>query len=215
MATTTNNSAYKVHVQHTNEAEVNSVNIEDGAMLHTTDALYMGHNGQQVIVYPQGGASTLGWARYDDTQYTTALDTRLTLVDGVEVIMPNNAGNIIQSDDVVFYNGATKKVLGHNINDVYVTTVVFKMRTVNANQTHVDVRFVSALGAGEIERVRKSISFHKGNDTIQDEHEVFQYYTDSNFVDNGIQIKITADGADVQIWDVIYFIQRTQNGRWS
>lgn len=215
MATTTKNSAYTVHVQHTNEAEVNSVNIEDGAMLHTTDALYMGHNGQQVIVYPQGGSSTLGWARYDDTQYTTALDTRLTLVDGVEVIMPNNAGNIIQSDDVVFYNGATKKVLGHNINDVYVTTVVFKMRTSNANQTHIDIIFVSPLGAGQIERVRKSIPFHKGNDTIQDGHEVFQYYTDSNFVDNGIQIKITATGANVEIWDVIYFIQRTQNGRWS
>lgn len=215
MATTKNNSAYKVHVHHTNQAEVDSVNVENGAMLHTTDALYMGHNGEQVIVYPQGGSSTLGWARYDDTQYTTALDTRLTLVDGVEVIMPNNAGNIITSDEVVFYDSATKKVLGHNINDVYVTTVVFKTRTSNANQSHVDIRFVSALGQGEIERIRKTIAFHKGNDTIQDEHEIFQYYTDSNFVDNGIQIKIMAEGADVEIWDIIYFIQRTQNGRWS
>ena len=215
MPTTKTNSGYKVHVHHTNQAEVDSVNIEDGAMLHTTDALYMGHNGEQVIVYPQGGSSTLGWARYDDTQYTTTLDTKLTLVDGVEVTMPNNSGNIVKSDDVEFYNGVTKKVIGHNINDVYVTTVVFKMKTSNANHTHVDIRFVSALGAGEIERITKPIGFYKGNNTIQNEHEIFQYYTDSNFVNNGIEIKIMAVGGNVEIWDVIYFIQRTQNGRWS
>jgi hypothetical protein len=50
---TTKNSSYRVHVQDTTEAEVASVNIENGAMLRTDSALYMGHNGSNVVVYPQ------------------------------------------------------------------------------------------------------------------------------------------------------------------
>ena len=39
---TTKNTSYKVHVHHTDQSEVDNVNIENGAMLHTTDALYYG-----------------------------------------------------------------------------------------------------------------------------------------------------------------------------
>lgn len=208
---TTKNTSYRVHVQDTTQSEVDSVNIENGAMLRTDSALYMGHNGQNVIVYPQGGVNSLGWARYDDTEYVGEDDT-LDLADGVEVVMPNNAGNVIKSGTNDFYNSATKKILGLNANDTYITTVVFKMRAPNANQTHLDLRFV---GDGEIERINKVIPFYKGNDTIQNEHEIFQYYTDANFVQNGVEIRIQAHGGTAEIWDVIYFIQRTQNGSLS
>ena len=204
---TAKNTSYRVHVQDTTEAVVSSVNIENGAMMRTDDALYMGHNGQNVIVYPQGGTSSLGWARYDDTEYVGSEDT-LDLADGVEVVMPNNAGNVVKSDSNNFYDGVTKKILGLNANDTYITTVVFKMRCPNANQTHLDLRFV---GDGEIERISKVIAFYKGNNTIQNEHEIFQYYTDANFVQNGVEIRIQAHGGTAEIWDVIYFIQRTQN----
>ena len=56
---TTKNTSYKVHVHHTDQSEVDNVNIENGAMLHTTDALYMGHNGSNVVVYPQGGTTSI------------------------------------------------------------------------------------------------------------------------------------------------------------
>ena len=56
---TTKNTSYKVHVHHTTQAEVDAVNIEDGALLHTTDALYMGHNTNNVVVYPQN-VTTIG-----------------------------------------------------------------------------------------------------------------------------------------------------------
>jgi hypothetical protein len=207
----TKNTSYRVHVQDTTEAVVSSVNIENGAMMRTDDALYMGHNGRNVIVYPQGGTSSLGWARYDDTEYAGSEDT-LDLVDGVEVVMPNNAGNVVKSGTNDFYNSVTKKILGLNANDTYITTVVFKMKCPNANQTHLDLRFV---GDGEIERISKVIAFYKGNDTIQNEHEIFQYYTDANFVQNGVEIRIKAHGGTAEIWDVIYFIQRTQNGSLS
>ena len=111
---TTKNTSYKVHVFHTDQAEVDSVNIEQGAMLHTDEALYMGHNGRNVIVYPQGGSKTLGWARYQDTQYTVASDaTKVILSDGVTVTLPNNAGTTTKSNaSLSFYNNETQKLNG-------------------------------------------------------------------------------------------------------
>jgi hypothetical protein len=208
---TIKNTSYKVHVQDTDQAEVDSVNIENGAMLRTDDALYMGHNGSNVIVYPQGGTSSLGWTRYDDSEYTSS--NKLTLSDQAEVVMPNNANTIIRSNsNLDFYNGTSKKILGINENDTYMFTFAFKAQTPNANQTHLDWRLV---GSGEIERVAGVVVFHKGNDVEQNEHILVQYYTDSTFVTDGVQLKIQSHGNSAEIWDVIYFIQRTQNASLS
>ena len=93
------NTAYRVHVEDVSQSVVDNVNIEDGAMLRTDEYLYMGHNNQNVIVYPQGGSKTLGWARYQDTQYTGASDaTKVILSDGVTVTLPNNAGTTTKSN---------------------------------------------------------------------------------------------------------------------
>jgi len=207
----TKNTAYRVHVEDVNQSVVDNVNIENGAMLHTDTALYMGHNGQNVVVYPQNGTTSLGWARYDDTVYTAA--AKLNLVDGVEVALTNNGGNTIKSHPSInFYNTATNKLLGVNENDVYVVTIVLSASAANANQTHLDLRLV---GSGQIERVHKTTGFYKGNDTTQNFHEVIQYYTDSTFVSDGVDIKIMADGGTAKVWDIIYFIQRTQNASIS
>lgn len=208
---TTKNTSYKVHVQHTDQSEVDNVNIESGAMLHTNDALYMGHGGSNVIVYPQGGTTQLGWARYDDTTYTSS--NKLSLSDGVEVKLPNNGGTIYRSHSSIdFYNPTSQKLLGLNENDVYVTTIVFNVSSPNANQTHIDLRMV---GSGDIERVHKTMAFFKGNDTAQNFHEVFQYYTDSTFVSDGVDVKISSIGGSASVWDIIFFIQRTQNASLS
>ena len=204
------NSAYKVHVEHTNQAEVDAVNIEDGAMLHTTDALYMGHNEQNVIVYPQTGGVNLGWARYDDTFYVGSDDTtKLILTDGVEVTLPNNAGNVVRSHSSIdFYDSATNKFVGANENDVYMATVVFKKSSGNANQTHIDFRLT---GADDYDRINMALGFYKGNDQTQNQHIMFQYYLDANALANGLTPKIQADGGNAKVWDIIFFIQRTQN----
>jgi hypothetical protein len=213
MSTTTNTS-YKVHVQHTNQAEVDAVNIEDGAMLHTTDALYMGHNGQNVIVYPQGGVTSLGWARYDDTFYDGSDDDhKLILSDGVEVTFPNNGGTVYRSHSSIdFYDTSTNKIVGLNENDVYQMTVVFKKSSGNANQTHLDFKLT---GADDYDRINMALGFYKGNDQTQNQHIMFQYYIDSNALANGLTPKITSEGGDSKIWDIIYFIQRTQNASLS
>jgi len=210
---TTKNTSYRVHVQDTTESEVSSVNIENGAMLRTDSALYMGHNGSNVVVYPQNVITVNGWARYDDTEYTSS--NKLTLSDGVEVVLPNNAGAVYRSHpSIAFYNGSTQKVLAINENDVYQITVVFRCSAANANQTYLSLHFEGGNGT-PYDRIRSDINFPKGNDVDHDFHQMFQYYTDADFVLNGTDWKITSNGGSAKIWDVIYFIQRTQNADFS
>lgn len=205
------NTAYRVHVEDVTQAKVNEVNIENGAMLRTDDYLYMGHNDENVIVYPQGGVRSLGWARYDDTIYSSS--NKLSLTQGVEVVVPNNAGNIVRShSSIEFYDSATQKILGVNENDTYIFTLAFKASAPNANQTYLEYNLE---GSGQISRVSGTLAFPKGNNVEHAESMVMQYYTDSTFVQDGVQLKITSIGNGSSVWDIIYFIQRTQNGSLS
>lgn len=205
------NTSYRVHVQDTDQPEVDSVNIENGAMLRTEDALYMGHNSENVIVYPQGGVKSLGWTRYDDGTYTSL--NKLTLADGSETNLPNNGATAYRSHSSLdFYNTSTNKIVGLNENDVYQMTIAFKKSSANANQTHLDFKLT---GADDYDRISMSLGFYKGNDTEQNQHIMFQYYIDSNALANGLTPKITSDGGASKIWDIIFFIQRTQNASLS
>lgn len=205
------NTAYRVHVEDVSQSVVDNVNIEDGAMLRTDEYLYMGHNNQNVIVYPQGGSKTLGWARYQDTQYTGASDaTKVILSDGVTVTLPNNAGTTTKSNaSLSFYDNSTQKLNVENVNDVYIITVEFKASASNAQQTHLDL---SVENGGLIENLEMVIPFYKGNNTTQQEHKMIQYYATSSFVSDGATLKIKSHGGGAKIWDIQYFIQRTQNG---
>ena len=211
---TAKNTSYRVHVQDTTEAVVSSVNIENGAMMRTDDALYMGHNGQNVIVYPQGGTRSLGWCRYIDTQYTGAGDsTKVLLTDGVKVTLPNNAGTTTKSNSTLdFYDSSNQKLQGQNVNDVYIITVEFKASAANTNHTHLDL---SVENGGVLENLEMVIPFYKGNNTTQQEHKMVQYYIDSDWKQNGATLKIKSHGGSAKIWDIQYFIQRTQNGSLS
>lgn len=208
---TSNNTSYRVHVQDTNQTEVDSVNIENGAMLRTNDALYMGHNSENVIVYPQGGVKSLGWCRYDDGTYTSL--NKLTLADGTETTLPNNGATSFRSHSSIdFYNTSTNKIIGLNENDVYQMTLAFKKSAENANQTHLDFELT---GADDYDRISMSLGFYKGNDTEQNQHIMFQYYIDSNALTNGLTPKITSVGGASKIWGIIFFIQRIQNASLS
>jgi hypothetical protein len=205
------NTAFRVHVEEASQTEVDNVNIEQGAMLVTNESLFMGFNNEQVRLYPpQSSKMGLGWARYDDTQYTSV--SPKTLVENVEVVMPNNAGNKIENilnSNVSYYNGTTKKIQAENVNDVYVMTVVFKATAVNASDCWLDMKLVNA-GATQYERIGQSLFLKKGNNIEVKFHEVFQYYSDLDFITNGAQWKLTSNKS-IQIYDIIYFIQRTQN----
>lgn len=161
---------------------------------------------------PGIGGSGMGWARYDDTQYTTS--SFFTVVNSATaVVLPNNAGNIVDSfmnSTKAFYTGSTQKVQMQNEGDVYSMVVTFQAKAPNANQTHIDL-FLSSTGITPYDRVSLSLNFAKGNNVWENFYTSFQFYADTDFVVNGNQWKIYANGGDVHVANVIYFIQRTFN----
>jgi len=204
---TTNNTAYKVHVQETTQTEVDNVNIEQGAMLVTDEALFMGFNGEQVRVYPpQSGSMGLGWARYDDTQYTSASPFNFTTT---AFTVPNNKGFVIDTNinsAIDYYSD--NKLRAEFENDVYLITIAFKSQISNANG-YIDIY----LQDGDYDRVRDIITFPKGNNVEHTYSKTFQYYADADTVANGLSVKMLPSHSG-HIHDVIYFIQRTQNNKY-
>lgn len=201
------NTAYKIKVDSISDEYMSRCNIEDGALMRTDSGLYMGNSGENVRIYPQSAESLgLGWLRVDDDEYTSF--NKLSLTDQVEVVLPNNASTVYHKNGDLFYDSSTKKLISDNENDVFITTVVFKASASNANQTHLDIRLA---GGGDISRVNVVNQFYKGNDVEQNFHTLMQYYTDSEFVTNGAQIKVQSNGGPANLWDIIYFIQKTQS----
>lgn len=161
------------------------------------------------IIPPGLGGQGLGWARYDDGQYTKT--SPLTLTSGVSTDLPNDGSTTVETfmnSTKKFYNPTTGRVQMANNGDVYSMVVTFSARPVNANQTHLDLS-LSATGTTPYDRVSKSLTFAKGNSVWQNFYEVFNFYGDADFVTNGNKWTITADGGNVSIANVIYFIQRT------
>ena len=204
------NTSYKVQSDVNTEEERLYFNIEDGAYVTTSAGVWTIWNGEWVKLYPQAGVGTgLGWSRYDDGQYTSA--SKLSLAQDTEIVLPNNAATSYRSyTGVDYYNSATSKVLADNENDVYIMTIVFSASAANANSTYLEVSLQGVNGT-PYDRIRNTVAFPKGNDVEHSEHMVFQYYADSNFVSNGSQVDIMAVGGTAEVWDIIYFIQKTQS----
>lgn len=157
--------------------------------------------------YAESGATFLGWARYDGTP-SFSTGTEVTVLAGNYIDPPVSlvANQIIDP----YTNGASGKFnfTNDDLNAVFSLTAVFKASAANANQTHVDVNFIS--GATAYERLSKSVAFYKGNDTVQNFHEMYQFYVDSDLITYGLQPRLAADGGDVKFGDVIFFIQKQQ-----
>ena len=159
--------------------------------------------------------SLQGWARYDDTQYPTG--SAFPITAGSTETLPNNASGSIEDhlhSNVPFYNPTSQKIQVENEGDVYVMTVVFQCRpTENPNAGDGFTIKLSSTAGTPYDRVRKDFYFPKGDQSWYDIHEIIQYYADSDFVTNGNEIDITANGVNIEVGNIIFFIQRTQNHR--
>lgn len=165
----------------------------------------------------QGGAGSVqwatlpsqqiaGWNRFDDNQYTSL--SPLLILGGATETLTNDGVKFSSSyGSDVFYNPATSKLLGINVNDTYMVTVTFIASASNASTGHLDLSMTGPIG---YERISDTLTFAKGNSTPQNFHKVYQYYADSDFVTNGAKFELTAVDTDVEVYDIIYFIQRVQ-----
>ena len=204
------NTSYKVQADVDSEEVRLQYQVEEGAYVTTSSGVWTVYDGGWKKLYPQAGEYTgLGWTRYDDTVYTSS--NKLALADGVQVTLPNNGGNVVRSyTGIDYYNTSTQKVLGQTLNDVYLFTVTFRYSAPNANQTFLRLELQGGNGT-PYERVGQDITVGKGNDVTHEFHSVFQYYTDSEFITNGATWKLTAEGGTATVWDIIFFIQKTQS----
>jgi hypothetical protein len=204
------NTSFRVHVQESTQTEVDDVNIEQGAMLVTNEALFMGFNGEQVRVYPpQFDKMGLGWARYDDTQYTKVAPYSFGTT---AFTVPNNKGFVIDEhihSDIEYY--ANNKLKAEFENDVYIVTIAFKAQISNSNG-YIELYLEGGNGT-PYDRIRDVVTFPKGNSVEHTFAKTFQYYADEDVVTNGLSVKMIANHSG-QIYDVIYFIQRTQNHKY-
>ena len=154
------------------------------------------------------GVNLLGWARYDGAE-SFSNNSEFNITDGSY----KNPGGVLVTNQLIdpFLSGESSDFIfsESDLNSTYMLTVVFKASADNTNNTHIDLNFIS--GAADYDRLSKSIAFYKGNDTVQNFHEVFQFYVDADLVTYGLQPRIYADGGSIKVGDVIYFIQKTQN----
>ena len=150
----------------------------------------------------------VGWARYDDTQYTSA--TPYVMTGETPFTASNNAGSVINThihSTVPFYDSDTQKIKAENENDVYFLTLAFKATISNANG-FLDI-FMEGGNGTPYERVHQTVVFPKGNNVEHTFAINLPYYADSDVVTNGLSLKVESSH-DGEIYDVIYFIQCTQ-----
>jgi hypothetical protein len=148
--------------------------------------------------------------RWDDNQYTSS--NKLTFANGVPALLPNNGATITSylNTPSDLYNPSTGRVYGIKENDTYIATVVFKASAANANSTYGELRLEGGNGT-PYERLASTIAFPRGNAVEHPFHNVFQYYVDEDFLTNGNYWQLTAVGGAILVWDIIFFIQRTQS----
>ena len=148
--------------------------------------------------------SVNGYARYDGT-ISFSNDTEVTISDSVSTTLMDTISNTLIYNSVDPYSSNKFNFL--STKELYILTVVFKASASNTNSTHIELNF-DVSGNTDYTRLSKSIPFFKGNDEIDNFHEVFQFYTDEYLVSDGMSLNIQPVGGSIKYGDVIYFIQR-------
>ena len=218
----TSGNTTALNIVSTGDVDANSVNVTDAAVTGTltldgtieadgsegTVGQYLrsAGAGQPVTWATLPSQQIAGWNRFDDDQYTSA--SPLEVFEGAPVVLPNDGVKFSDSyGSAVFYNPAASEILAINEDDTYIITVMFKAVSSNAANTYMDL---SMSGPAGYDRIFETLTFPKGNGVPQNFNRVYQYYADADFITNGAQLEIEVVGATVEVYDIIYFIQRVQ-----
>ena len=189
----------------TDELEVTG-RLYDGTASEGTNGQFLKSTASGILWATLPPPQIAGWNRFDDDQYTSV--SPLEVLEGAPVVLPNDGVKFSDSyGSAVFYNPAASEILAINEDDTYIITVMFKAVSSNAANSYMDL---SMSGPAGYDRVSETLTFPKGNGVPHNFHRGYQYYADADFITNGAQLEIEVVGGTVEVYDIIYFIQRVQ-----
>jgi len=198
---TRSNSQYSVQMESLErEKRLESI-PEVGALVETTGSFYVG-NGEEWIQFAPVNNETLqiGWARYDDTEYTSGNPYLMTA--NTEFTLPNNGGVTNDPYSLGMYSSPSFDL---QAGSTYALTIAFKA-SMNTNNAHADLNFYCPSDA-DYSNIADVIVFPKGNGVEHVYSRSFNFYANENVANDGLQIKFNASHSGA-IYDVIYFIEK-------
>lgn len=199
----TRNSQYTVQVEQVTRQDKAKLLIENGALIQSEGVIWAGINGEWVQVAPVNNAALqIGWARYDDGQYTSA--SPYAMVKNLTFVLPNNGAESVDNYALNAYNNQTKKLTLEQ-GSTYAITVAFKAY-LDTNNGHADFAFSVSTDA-DYSNIADVLTFPKGNGVAHVFSKSFNFYCNAAAETSGIQLNFTPSHSGA-IYDIIYFIEK-------
>ena len=151
-----------------------------------------------------------GWASYNDGQYTSA--SPFTVSNGSTVTLPNNAAasqvDQLPDDALSFYNGTILQAI--NNGDAYVWGIRF---TVEPSANNASIECGIDIGGDQGIIFNDSRRLTRGVGEANPISFTFSGFSRSVFLANGGTVKVTAEDGNLDIYDIVFFIERTHRAR--
>lgn len=187
---------------------------------NTIQLLYEEFTGNTILIIPSENGTIAtrefvntktGWAQYTDTKYTSA--SPLVIASGTRSKLVNNANTILKTQLPIgvtdFFNKATNKLVGVNVNDVFQIDIRFKAKTSVTND-YFDISI--DIGGALNEITEDSRVFTKGANVEQTFNIHLGYFTGATFLANGGDIFIQTHNGDLSFYGINYLITRVHKG---
>lgn len=195
------NSQYAVQVESVEREKKTDSLPEVGALIESDGNYYVGNGIEWVQFAPiNNNALQVGWARYDDTQFTS--EDPYLMTANTEFTLPNNGGVTNDPYSLGMYSSPSFDL---QAGSTYALTIAFKAY-MNNNNAHAELRFYCPSDS-DYSNIADVIIFPKGNGVEHVFSRSFNFYANENVAQDGLQIKFEASHSGA-IYDVIYFIEK-------
>jgi hypothetical protein len=177
--------------------------VENGTIVECLGVYYASIEGDWFPFAPLNNESLqIGWARYDDTQYTS--ETPSIFSANTPFSLYNNAGVAIDQYNLFMYNSNDQLFMLEE-GSTYALTVAFKAY-LNTNNGHIELSF-NAQDDADYSNIGDVIIFPKGNGEEHIFSRSFNFYCTEFASISGINLLMTASHSGA-IYDVKYFIEK-------
>lgn len=186
-----------------------------GASTAAAGEIYVADGGGSGVWTPQTSLDSFtGWARYDDSQYTSAsplalsagVRTKLT-IDGVLQTIEDQLP--LDAAGASLWDTTTSKITPIQEDDAYESRLAFDVDPSGSGNTYIDIEIDVGGGVGTI--LTRTIALAKGGSPQQAVWSV-PLFVGSTFITNGAEIYVTG-GVNMDIYDITISLFRIHKGR--